>query len=116
MKVGTIIVLCLTFFSCNHKTENKHPMVFNSVKWKQSDGPDFPNRIWMLKDLMERHDLHGITKDSLLKDLGEPTRADKDYLFYQVKQERIGSFPLHTTTLVIKLGADSLVEKVMIHK
>ncbi|WP_430901434.1 MULTISPECIES: hypothetical protein [unclassified Paraflavitalea] len=102
--------------SCHQSDETKQPMAFDSIKWKESDGPDFPNRIWMLKDLMDHHDLHGVTKDSLLRDLGEPTRADKDYLFYQVKQERIGSFPLHTITLVIKLGPDSLVQKVMVHK
>lgn len=102
--------------ACRQSDHTKQPMVFDPVKWKEADGVDFPHRIRMLKDLMEHHDLHGITKDSLLKDLGEPTRADKDYLFYQVKQERIGSFPLHTITLVIKLGPDSLVDKVMIHK
>lgn len=77
---------------------------------------DYPYRDKMLKDLITNHLLRGVKKEELVNMLGQPGRSDSDYLFYTIAQERLGFFPLHTKSLVIKLTKDSTVEWRKIHE
>ena len=77
---------------------------------------DYPYRNKMLKDLIASDTLKRLKKEEIINMLGEPDRIDSAYLFYPIAQERLGFFPLHTKTLVIKLSNDSTANSVMIHK
>ena len=77
---------------------------------------DYPYRNEMLKDLVYNVALKGSKKEEVIDLLGQPDRSDSSYLFYAIAQERIGFFPLHTKTLVIKLTKDSTVEWRKIHE
>ena len=92
------------------------PQKFDKTKWSTRDEQDYPYRDNMLNDLMTNQRLHGLKRDSLINLLGAPDRLDSSYLFYRIAQERVGSFPIHTKTLVIKLTKDSTVEWRKIHQ
>jgi len=44
------------------------------------------------------------------------TKEGKDYPYYMVDQKRLGSWPLNTKTLVIKLFDDKTVDWMRIHE
>ena len=94
----------------------KPDSIFNKTRWVISDGKDYPYREKMLEDLVYRQQLKGLTKEELIEMLGEPDRSNKGFLYYRVAQKRLGLLPLHTTTLVIELSADSIVKSRRIHE
>ncbi|MGN6531995.1 MAG: hypothetical protein ACTHK0_09605 [Ginsengibacter sp.] len=80
-------------------------------------GTEYPYRNRMVKDLIANQSLKGLKKEDVISLLGEPTRTDSSYLFYMVDQTLFANFfPLHTKTLVIKIGKDSTVEWRKIHQ
>lgn len=111
----------VSYTACNNKQNDKQTaasgeIAFNKTKWSLTNGADYPHRDSMLTDLMGSYELHGITKDSIITMLGQPSRTDSLYLFYRIAQKRIGFFPLHTKTLVFKLHPDSTVLWIKIHE
>jgi hypothetical protein len=107
----SVILLISEVVTANNERENG--IGFNHARWRS----DSANRNKMLKDLVSNDKLKGLKKAEVITMLGQPDRMDNAYLFYQISQENIGFFPLHTTTLVIKLSdSSSIVEKVMIHE
>ena len=89
---------------------------FEKNRWIVQDGKDYPYRNEMLEDLMNHPELRKFDKSQVLDLLGQPDRVDSLYLFYKIAQERLGPWPLHTKTLVIKLSGDSTLNKIMIHQ
>ena len=120
-----LILLFLCCLACNTEGEEKSKSVdrgsgaeitFDKIKWATKDDIHYPYRDKMLTDLMTNYELHGVKKDSLVNLLGSPDRIDSSYLFYRIAQESLGFFPLHMTTLVIKLREDSTVQWLKIHE
>ena len=123
-----LIYTCILFLcglSCNRQDDEK-PVInteplenkseFDKNRWLVKEGQDYPYRNQMLEDLMSHPELRKFDKEQVLDLLGNPDRVDSLYLFYRIDQDRLGPWPLHTTTLVIKLSGDSTLNKVMIHK
>ncbi|MGB0896440.1 MAG: hypothetical protein ACPGU9_01640 [Flavobacteriaceae bacterium] len=115
------LVLCVILFltSCKNQDENssdKQLIEFNKEKWLIQDGYTYPHRDGMLPVLFANDTLKTLQRDAIYQILGKPNRTDNNYLFYTVSQRRIGFFPLHTKTLVIKLQGKDSLNKVMIHK
>lgn len=116
--------ILVLFVGCNSSPENPESnqppesltVSFDPVKWKIQKEGDYPYREEMLDDLVESRQLKNLSIEEVLELLGPPTRTDSSYLFYQVEQTRLFMWPLHTTTLVIKLSGDSSENKVMIHE
>lgn len=90
--------------------------IFDEARWKTKDGFDYPYRDKMLGNLMNNQNLRALDRQEVLDLLGEPDRIDTNYLFYQVEQTRIGFFPLHTKTMVIKFSDEDTIEWVKVHK
>jgi len=120
-----IIFLCVSCLACNtdregnNINEKKNPeteMVFEKAKWKTIDGADYPFRDKMLKDLVYNDTIRDLNKDEILNLLGEPTRTNENYLYYMIAQKRLGNWPLHTKTLVIKFSDDKTIEWIKIHE
>jgi len=95
--------------------ESEKGTAFDKVKWRTKSNADYPNRNKMLTALMSSDTLKRLKKEEVVQLLGEPDRRDNAYLFYTVAQERLGFFPLHTKTLVIKIN-DSTPNSVMLHQ
>lgn len=95
--------------------ESEKGIAFNKSQWEMKNNADYPNRNKMLKELMTSDTLKQLKKEEVIQVLGQPDRMDNAYLFYTIAQERLGLFPLHTKTLVIKIN-DSTANSVMIHQ
>jgi hypothetical protein len=95
--------------------KRENGVIFDRTKWKSKNDEGYVYRNEMLKDLMTSNKLNKLKKTEIIDLLGEPDRIDSAYLFYKVMQQRIGSFPLHTVTLVIKMN-DSTDNAVMVHE
>jgi hypothetical protein len=119
LKMLTILIFtcCL---SCHNKAEENKTgsveMEFDKTKWRIKNDVDYPYRDKMYKELRANARLKGLKKEDVLGLLGEPDRRDSGFLFYTLAQKRIGSFPLHTKTLVIKIPKDSTVAWARIHE
>lgn len=119
MKQLLLLCFILLLTSCNKQEETvvKNQIIeFNKEKWLIQDGYTYPNRDKMLPVLFTNDTLKKLERKDIYSLLGEPNRTDKNYLFYTVSQRRIGFFPLHTKTLVIKLQGNDSLNKVMIHE
>lgn len=79
------------------------------------DGKDYPFRDRMLNDILYSDTVRSQNKDEILELLGKPDRINENYLYYMIAQKRIGSWPLHTKTMVIMLSDDNSVEWIKIH-
>jgi hypothetical protein len=116
-----IIFFLSIIYSCNdnnakQSVTNISQEKFDKTKWRTKDDNDYPYRDKMLNDLITNVKLKGLKKDEIIDLLGQPDRSDSSYLFYRIAQTRIGFFPLHTKTLVIKLTMDGTVEWRKIHE
>lgn len=97
-------------------SEEENDSIFSPEKWKIKDGFDHPYRNAMLKKLMNDQDFRSLNRNEVLEILGEPTRIDTNYLFYRIEQKRLGLWPIHTKTMVVKFRNDSLIEWIKIHE
>lgn len=104
------MLLYALLFCVSYKSVKQEDEKFDKNKWATKKDADYPYRDRMLNDLITNIKLHGLKKEQVVSLLGEPNRADTFYLFYTIAQKRLGSFPLHTKTLVIKFGKDNMVE------
>ena len=126
MPTRTYILACFLFcLACTNTKEEKSgeaasdretEIEFEKTKWRKKQDKDYPFREGMLDDLISSKKLKGLKRDEIFDLLGEPDRVDSSYLFYRIAQKRIGFFPLHTKTLVIKLANDSTTNWVRIHE
>lgn len=120
-----ILLFFFIFLSCkdnSQETTNATEQVvtkahlFDASKWKIKKEDAYPYRSQMLDDLVYNVPLKGLTKEELLTVLGSADRIDGDYLFYTIAMDRVMGYPLNSTNLVIKIGADGKVAWRKIHK
>ena len=118
--VTVLILFCL---ACKDTGDTKQlvdeiaeVVTFDSVQWRTQDGHTYPYREAMLDDLVYNSDYRKLKKDEVLKWLGEPTRVDGNFLFYRIKDRRIGLWTLHAKTLVIKFYENDYIEWMKIHE
>ena len=91
---------------------------FDAAKWKIKDGKDYPHRNGMFQDLMTNEEIRNLNKGEILDLLGEPQpdRPDPNYLYYRISETRLGAWPLHTKTLVIKFTEADSIDWMKIHR
>ena len=117
-----MVIKALTFisflflFSCiDRKGKENAPIPFDQDKWALKEGSDYPHRDLMLSDLMENK-IRKLDSIGIINLLGEPDRIDNRHLFYMIEQQRLGLWPLHTKTMVVKLTNQRSIEWVKIHE
>ncbi|MFC2107706.1 hypothetical protein ACFLRY_05175 [Bacteroidota bacterium] len=126
MKYITIILLViLSFTSCNTTKDEKpdkessiseSDTIFDKTKWRVKDGSDYPYRDQMLHDIVYNDTVRSLNENEIIELLGEPDRINEGFLYYMISQKRIGFWPLHTRTLVIKISEDTSIEWIKIHE
>ena len=88
---------------------------FDKTKWRTKKGRDYPYRDLMVNEIVYNDTVRMKNKDGILELLGEPDRINDGHLYYMIAQKRLGFWPLHTKTLVIKLSNDSTINWIKIH-
>lgn len=121
----SMVLLLLASFACSNdrKSKSDHPELgekaeiqFDRSKWSSKDGDDYPFRDQMLNDLLYNDTVRMLDEKEILNLLGEPDRSTDGHLYYMISQKRLGSWPLHTKSLVIKFSNDSAIEWMKIHE
>ncbi len=124
MRILILFLLFLTI-SCKDNSQESTNLteqtvakehLFDALKWKIKKEDAYPYRSQMLDDLVYNVPLKGLTKEELLTVLGPADRTDGDYLFYTIAMDHVMGYPLNSTNLVIKIGADGKVAWRKIHK
>ncbi len=124
--VPLLLLLLVCVVGCNTKSsklsekETKdHPkseLAFDQEKWLLKEGKDFPYREKMYKDVVYNDTIRSLKKDQILKLLGKPTKTNKGYVYYRVKETRFLGWKLHTRTVVFKFNNDKSIEWIKIHE
>ncbi|WP_295650949.1 hypothetical protein [uncultured Mucilaginibacter sp.] len=108
MKQFAIILCFLLLVSCGQYPPK---IKFDRKLWDEKLDWDYPNREFMIDDLVKNHRLKGLTYKQLVDSLGEPANfGDTTNI---VSYEIITDFgsdidPVHTKTLVIQMNKDSV--------
>ena len=78
IKILSFMVILFFTVACSEQKD------FNSDEWKNwVETESTPNTRWLMhKDLMKNHELNGVSKDSILNLLGEPSKKHLDEFHY----------------------------------
>ena len=125
MKIRAYILLLFIFcIACTNTSKDKTnetdnetatEISFDKTKWRTKKGRDYPYRDLIVNEIVYNDTVRMKNKDGILELLGEPDRINDGHLYYMIAQKRLGFWPLHTKTLVIKLSNDSTINWIKIH-
>lgn len=122
MQYLKLIFVLLLFISCISETKTSSTgevlsseISFDKLKWDTKEGYKYPFRDQMLNDIVYNDTIRSLNKKEILKKLGPPDRINEGHLYYLIDQKRIGPWPLHTKTMVIKLRDDDKIAWIKIH-
>lgn len=120
-------LICLLFIcvACNPaRKENadngidpvEGELVFEKSKWDMMEGNDYPYRDRMVNDVLYNDTIRSLDKVQLLDLLGKPDRINENFIYYKISQKRLGYWPLHTKTMVVKFSDSDSIEWIKIHE
>lgn len=119
------LVLFLCMMGCTPEKKDKSDQIdlqssteiaFAKEKWAIKEGKDYPYRDQMFADILYNDTIRTLNMDEILTLLGEPDRANEGHLYYMIEETRLGSWTLHSKTLVIKIAGDNTIEWIKIHE
>jgi hypothetical protein len=96
-------------------TNDTPPTAFSTVLWREKVQDDYPNRIHVYEEILYSDSVRTLTKNEILEMLGTPDRTGEGHIYYLIKQERLGLWPLHTKFLVFKFTPQDSVEWIKTH-
>ena len=110
MKKYVVLTISILLFSCQAKD------IFNTKAWiEQSDLGRYPNRKYIIDDLVKNYKLKGKSHREIIDLLGEPLPRELDFrrdtvLLYpiDIKSGKNGEL-IYTKALWVKFGNDSIV-------
>jgi len=100
----------------NKKSTNDSEMAFDKTKWARKEGKEYPFRDRMLNEVIYNDTVRLLNKEEIFNLLGKPDRVNDNHLYYMIDQKRIGPWPLHTKTMVIKFSDSNTIEWIKIHE
>lgn len=110
------VLICMLACSPEQGEKEAKKTTFDPEKWSIKKGQDYPYREQMYLDIAYNDTVRTLSKTELTALLGEPDRIQEGHLYYQISQSRLGFWPLHTRTLVIKVKEDDSIEWIKIHE
>jgi len=122
MKFKSIVLFLFVFCMACKKDQKeevvneKDELVFDAQKWQIKKGEDYVYRDKMLHDVVYNDTIRTLSKTQLITLLGNPDRIENNHFYYVIEQKRIDLFPLHVTTMVIKITPEDKIEWIKIHK
>lgn len=85
---------------------------FNKAAWADGDqGWGYPNRKYMLNDLLKNHQIKGLTYKQLIDSIGEPHLDSGSYeAYYNIILDYGWDIdPVYSKNLILQLNRDSVV-------
>lgn len=126
MRIRTcILILFLWGWACTSEKKEKSDnaaletavdSTFEKEKWLIKRGEDYPYRDQMLNDIVYNDTIRTLLKDEIIALLGAPDRINEGHLYYLIDQRRLGSWTLHSKTMVIKLSEEGTIDWIKIHE
>lgn len=116
LKKGTLIlwsVCSLLLSSCQSPSET---VPFDANLWKLKTKNGYTHREFMVHDVMTRKDIRERSTEEMILLLGIPDRRVDQYLYYTIRETRMGFITLHMKTLVILFNENDEVEWMKLHQ
>lgn len=81
MKFTYLLILSLSVIACKQK------LAFNKTGWNAKDDIAYANRDAMVNDLLQHHQITGLTYKQLIDSIGEPQQFEKDSseVYYEIE-------------------------------
>jgi len=120
-----ILLFLFTSIACNSESEKKSAqsgneteteIAFDKKKWSTKEGVDYPYRKQMVKDIVYNDTVRMLREDEIIELLGGPDRINEGHLYYTISQTSIGSWTLHSKTMVIKITENDRIDWIKIHE
>lgn len=112
-----LLVLCIiTNSSCVEDNEELVEIEFEKENWQIKVGNDYVYRKQMLKSVLYNDSLRTLKKNEIIALLNMPDKEVDNHLYYMIEQQRLGLWPLHTRTLVVKINDKEDVEWIKLHE
>ncbi len=107
-----LLVILLFLVACNNKDKAPEPdIAFENRQWQIKEGKNYSYRKRMINDLLANHTWTGLTKDSIIRKLGEPDVVEEDiFMLYHYQQKFVGSMVWSTQSFVVQLDSNNLVK------
>jgi len=124
-RIYLAISLLLFVLACNTEKDEKSGLIdhgtkaeiaFDKTKWRIKEGLAYPYRGQMLNSIVYNDTVRALNKDEIIILLGEPDRRNDGYLYYMISQRRLGFWPLHTKTMVVKCLENNTIDWIKIHE
>lgn len=123
INLSKIIILSLFIICIACKSDPKDKvleenteLIFDAQKWSIKNGQDYVYRSKMLHDVVYNDSVRLLSQNELIALLGKPDRSENNHFYYVIEQERLGFWPLHTKTMVVKFNSANKIEWIKIHK
>jgi hypothetical protein len=109
-----LLVLFITISACHPKRK------FEKERWAEvADLMTFPNRKYMIDDLIHNYKLKGKTYYQIIRLLGEPqSKLDSTFkIFYNIDVDYGNDIdPVYTKTLSITFNKENVVKKIEVYE
>ncbi len=122
MKKIFLLIAIIGFISCKKDKETvesfqKETIIgLNKANWNKKEADDYLYRELLIDSIIKNKELRSLGQKELLNFLGEPNRMENNNLYYIISQEKLGFWPLHTKTLVIKYSESDTITWIKIHE
>ena len=122
MKKIILLIVIIGFISCKKEKETaesiqKETIIeLNKANWNKKEADDYLYRELLIDSIIKNKELRSLGQKELLNFLGEPNRMENNHLYYTISQEKLGFWPLHTKTLVIKYSESDTITWIKIHE
>ena len=70
----------------------------------------------MVKEVLYSDSIRTLQKEKLIDLLGAPDYIRANHIYYRITETRLGTWILHTKTIVIKLSDNNAVEWIKLHE
>lgn len=101
-----LVSLGLLVFVGLMKMDQPKSIPFEAIQWRTTTYAESKIRLAMHEDLIAIDSIRYFDKMKIITTLGSPDRINDNFLYYTLSQKKLGLWPLHTKTLVIKMKDD----------
>ena len=118
------LLFLMAVFACNspdgeqstQQEDSEDTKEFDKDKWKSRDDTGYTYRADMIDDVLYNDTVRSLSRTEVLALFGEPDRINELYFYYTISQKKLGFWPLHSKTMVIKFQDENTIEWIKVHE